>query len=226
MNTTKPIPLDVALRAVQAEAAAADVELLMPGSGGREAILHGLAAVHAISGDGWDLAYAREHVSTTLPGAGSAALAALALIPVAGPILAGLASTFKRTTVSLSPAALADGLTLMATWRHEVGHVGAIKRGGLMWCIAYGIVPEVRAGAEAPCYGADIAHHVHLGGADLDQITAAVLASLERYGLDEPALRLARGIVRSNAESVRRGADPGDVVADTLTSLRAVGWVP
>ena len=63
-------------------------------------------------------------------------------------------------------------------------------------------------------------------GADLDQITAAVLASLERYGLDEPALRLARGIVRSNAESVRRGADPGDVVADTLTSLRAVGWVP
>lgn len=226
MNTTKPIPLDVALRAVQAEAAAADVELLLPGSAGREAILHGLAAVHAISGDGWDLAYAREHVSTTLPGAGSAALAALALIPVAGPILAGLASAFKRTTVSLSPAAMRDGLTLMATWRHEVGHVGAIKRGGLMWCIAYGIVPEVRAGAEAPCYGADIAHHVHLGGADLDQITAAVLASLEHYGLDEPALRLARGIVRSNAESVRRGADPGDVVAETRASLRAAGWEP
>lgn len=220
------IPLDVALRAVRAEAAAADVELLLPGSAGREAILLGLGAVHALSGDGWDLAYAREHVSTTLPGAGSAALAALALIPVAGPILAGLASAFKRTTVSLSPAALADGLTLMATWRHEVGHVGAIKRGGLMWCIAYGIVPEVRAGAEAPCYGADIAHHVHLGGADLDGITAAVLASLEHYGLDEPALRLARGIVRSNAESVRRGADPGDVVAETRASLRAAGWEP
>lgn len=220
------IPLDVALRAVQAEAAAADVELLLPGSGGREAILHGLAAVHAISGDGWDLAYAREHVSTALPGAGAPALAALALIPVAGPILAGLASAFKRTTVSLSPAAMRDGLTLMATWRHESGHVGAIKRGGLMWCIAYGIVPEVRAGAEAPCYGADIAHHVHLGGADLDGITAAVLASLERYGLDEPALRLARGIVRSNAESVRRGADPGDVVAETRASLRAAGWEP
>ena len=220
------IPLDVALRAVRAEAAAADVELLLPGSAGREAILLGLGAVHALSGDGWDLAYAREHVSTTLPGAGSAALAALALIPVAGPILAGLASAFKRTTVSLSPAALADGLTLMATWRHEVGHVGAIKRGGLMWCIAYGIVPEVRAGAEAPCYGADIAHAVHLGGADIDGITAAVLASLEHYGLDEPALRLARGIVRSNAESVRRGADPGDQVADTRASLRAAGWLP
>ena len=61
---------------------------------------------------------------------------------------------------------------------------------------------------------------------DLDQITAAVLASLEHYGLDEPALRLARGIVRSNAESVRRGADPGDVVAETRASLRAAGWEP
>ncbi|MEZ4395175.1 MAG: hypothetical protein R3A48_29190 [Polyangiales bacterium] len=64
MNTTKlpSIPVDVALRAVQAEAAAADVELLMPGSGGREAILLGLALVHAISGDGWDLAYARSRL--------------------------------------------------------------------------------------------------------------------------------------------------------------------
>jgi len=227
MNATlKPIPTDIALRAVQAEAAAADVELLMPGSGGREAVLLGLAAVHALSGDGWDLAHARQHVSTTLPGAGSPALAALALIPVAGPILAGLASAFKRTTVSLSPAALADGLALVSTWRHEAGHVGAIKRGGLLWCVAYGVVPEVRAGAEAPCYGADISHAVHLGGMEVDAITARVLASLEHYGLDEPALRLARGIVRSNAESVRRGADPGDQVADTRASLRAAGWLP
>lgn len=227
MNTTKlpSIPVDVALRAVQAEAAAADVELLMPGSGGREAILLGLAAVHAISGDGWDLAYARDHVSTTLPGAGAAAIAGLALIPVAGPILAGLAAAFKRTTVSLSPAAMRDGVTLMATWRHEAGHVGAIKRGGLLWCVAYGVVPEVRAGGEAPCYGADIAHAVHLAGSDVDKAAQAVIGALENYGLDEPAMRLARGIVLSNAESVRRGADPGDVVADTRASLRAAGWL-
>lgn len=227
MNT-KPttIPADLALRAVQAEAAAADVELLLPGRGEREAILLGLAATHAITGSGWDLAHARENVSTTLPGAGTPALAALALVPIAGPILAGLASAFRRTTVSLSPAALRDGVSLMATWRHEAGHVGAIKRGGLLWCVAYGVVPEVRAGAESPCYGSDIAHHVQLAGMDVDKAAAAVLGSLAGYGLDEASMRLARGIVQSITESVRGGADPGDVVADTLASLRAVGWAP
>lgn len=216
---------ELALRAVQAEAEAADVELLMPGSGGREAILLGLGAVNAISGSAWDLGYAREGVSTTLPGVGSAGLAALALIPVAGPILAALASSFKRTTVSLSPAALRRGAGLMATWRHEAGHVGAIARGGFLWCAAYGIVPEVRAGAEAPCFGSDIAHAVRLEGVDVDAAADHVLASLGHYGLDEPAMRLARGIIQSIRESVRGGADPGDVVADTLASLRAVGWV-
>lgn len=226
MKLSASIPVDVALRAVRAEAEAAGVDLLMPGSGGREAVLHGLAAVHAIGGDGWDLASARERVSTTLPGIGSPGLVALGLIPVAGPILAGVASAFKRTTVSLSPAALADGLTLLATWRHEAGHVGAIARGGLLWCVAYGIAPEVRAAAESPCYGSDIAHRVLLGGEDVDAVSAAVVASLESHGLDETAKRLSRGILRSITETVRAGVDPGDVVADTLASLRAVGWAP
>ena len=225
MNTKLPaISVDVALRAVRAEAEAADVELLLPGAAGREAVLLALAAVHAIGGSGWDLAYAREHVSTTLPGAGSAALGLLATIPVAGPILAAIASTFRRTTVGLSPAAMRDGVSLMSTWRHEAGHVGDIKRGGLVWCLAYGVVPEVRAGAEAPCYGADIAHHVLLGGAEVDKVEASVLSALDHYGLDDAGKRLARGIVRSCAETVRGGADPGDVVADTRASLRAAGW--
>ena len=226
MNT-KPttIPADVALRAVQSEANAADVELLLPGRSEREAILLGIAAVHAIGGRGWDLAHARENVSVTLPGAG-AALDLLAMVPVAGPILAALASGFRRTTVMLSPSSLSTGVGLMSTWRHEAGHVGQIKRGGIAWCIAYGVVPEVVAGAEAPCYGADIAHHVLLAGTDVDKAATLVLDSLSHYGLDDATLRLARGIVQSNVAAVRRGVDPGDVVADTLASLRAQGWAP
>lgn len=224
MNT-KPIaiPADLALRAVQAEAAAADVELLLPGRPEREAILLGMAAYHAISGNGWDLAHAREHVSVTLPGAGPA-LDLLAMVPVVGPILAALSHGFRRTTVMLSPSAMRDGVVLMGTWRHEAGHVGRIAQGGLVWCAAYGVVPEVRAGAEAPCYGSDLAHQVLLAGSDVDKVEAAALDNLSRYGLDEPALRLARGIVRSNAEALRRGVDPGGVVADSIAALRALGW--
>ena len=222
---TKPtaIPADLALRAVQAEAAAADVELLLPGRPEREAVLLGMAAYHAISGHGWDLAHAREHVSVTLPGAGPV-LDLLAMVPVVGPILASLASGFRRTTVMLAPSAMRDGVVLMGTWRHEAGHVGRIAQGGLVWCAAYGLAPEVRAGAEAPCYGSDLAHQVLLAGSDVDKVEAAALANLERYGLDEPALRLARGIVRANAETLRGGVDPGGLVADSLAALRAVGW--
>ena len=222
---TKPtaIPADLALRAVQAEAAAADVELLLPGRPEREAVLLWMAAYHAISGHGWDLAHAREHVSVTLPGAGPV-LDLLAMVPVVGPILAALSHGFRRTTVMLSPSAMRDGVVLMGTWRHEAGHVGRIAQGGLVWCAAYGLAPEVRAGAEAPCYGSDLAHQVLLAGSDVDKVEAAALDNLTRYGLDEPALRLARGIVRANAETLRAGIDPGDVVADTLRSLRAVGW--
>lgn len=224
MNT-KPvsIPADLALRAVQAEAAAADVELLLPGRSEREAILLGMAAYHALSGNGWDLAHAREHVSVTLPGAGPV-LDLLAMVPIVGPILAALSSGFRRTTVMLAPSAMRDGVVLMGAWRHESGHVGRIAQGGLVWCAAYGVVPEVRAGAEAPCYGSDLAHQVLLAGSDVDKVEAAALANLERYGLDEAGMRLARGIVRANAETLRGGVDPGDVVADTLRSLRAVGW--
>jgi len=217
------IPVDLALRAVQAEAAAADVELLLPGRPEREAVLLGMAAYHAISGHGWDLAHAREHVSVTLPGAGPV-LDLLAMVPVVGPILAALAHGFRRTTVMLAPSAMRDGVVLMGTWRHEAGHVGRIAQGGLVWCAAYGLAPEVRAGAEAPCYGSDLAHQVLLAGSDVDKVEAAALANLERYGLDEPALRLARGIVRANAETLRGGVDPGGLVADSLAALRAVGW--
>ena len=217
------IPADLALRAVQAEAAAADVELLLPGRPEREAVLLGMAAYHAISGHGWSLDHAREHVSVTLPGAGPA-LDLLAMVPVVGPILAALSHGFRRTTVMLSPSAMRDGVVLMGTWRHEAGHVGRIAQGGLVWCAAYGLAPEVRAGAEAPCYGSDLAHQVLLAGSDVDKVEAAALDNLTRYGLDEPALRLARGIVRANAETLRAGIDPGDVVADTLRSLRAAGW--
>ena len=187
------IPADLALRAVQAEAAAADVELLLPGRPEREAVLLGMAAYHAISGHGWSLDHAREHVSVTLPGAGPA-LDLLAMVPVVGPILASLASGFRRTTVMLAPSAMRDGVVLMGTWRHEGGHVGDIARGGLPWCLAYGVAPEVRArraivDAARPrpllAYGSD-AHggvHLHLG------------AEVIRLSHDE-AHDLSRGLAR------------------------------
>lgn len=218
-----PIPADLALKAVRELAAAADVELVLPGAPEREAVLLAMAAVHALDGSGWSLDYAREHVSVTLPGAG-AALDLMAMIPVAGPILASVAGRFRRTSVHLSPSALRDGVTLLGTWQHEAGHVGDIRNGGLMWCVAYGIVPNVRAGAEAPCYASDMAHQVALAGASVDKVEAGALGALSNYGLDDAAMRLARALVHSNAETLRAGEDPGGIVADSLAALRAVGW--
>ena len=54
---------------------------------------------NALDGSGWSLEYAREHASVTLPGAGPA-LDLMAMIPVAGPILASVAgpSAARRCT--------------------------------------------------------------------------------------------------------------------------------
>lgn len=222
----KPIPLDIALRAAQRLVRNASAGLVLPGDPRREAVLLALAATHKLTGSGWDLDYAREHVCVTLPGVGSAAAKLLSTIPYVGPIFARATEGLDRPTMFMSPAALSDGPVLMGVTQHELGHVGDIRRGGLMWCIAYGAVGEVRAGAEAPCYSSDINHRCALGGVSPEQAEADALAALANYGFDADGLALARVIIRSAGETARRRGDPGGVLAETLAALAAEGWSP
>lgn len=214
------IPIDVALRIAQRRAQRFNYELILPDSPYRAAVVYGLAATHEITGTGWSLDHAREFTSSTLPGLGPA-VDLLAEVPYVGGIFAGIASKLRRTSVFLSPASVRDGLSLLATLAHEEGHVGDIERGGFLWCVAYGVVLEVRAGAECPCMGAGMAIRHGLGGAPVDDLEAAAIASLDAYGLKGDELAL--GILRSNAASLRRGADPGGIIAEFRAELAQEG---
>ena len=166
------------------------------------------------------LDHARDRVSVTLPGLDCPpALALLAAVPYAGPVLVGLATRLQRPAIYLSPAAMRDPAQLVATLQHERGHVGSIRAGGLGWCLGYGALGEVRAGAEAPCYGTSMALLCAFTGRSPDDAERDALASLGAYGTDEP---LVRGILASNAETLRRGGDPGGIVAETLRELAAL----
>lgn len=220
----KPIPVEIALKVAQRRAAERSYELILPDSPYRLAVVYGLAATHELTGSGWDLDHARESTSVTLPGAGPL-VDLLAMIPIAGPLLAQIASKLTHPSVFLSPAVARDGLSLLATLAHEEGHVGDIRRGGLPWCLCYGVIDEVRAGAEAPCFGAGMALRRGLGGQDVDALEAAAVDALGHYGLGDD-LFLARGIVRSNAAGLRLGADPGGVIAEFRAELAREGWEP
>lgn len=216
---------DVALRIARARAERHGYELVLPGDPRREAVLYGLAAAHALTGSGWDLAYAREHVGVALPGVGSAALGLLAAIPYVGPLLAGAAATVERPQVYLSPVALRDGAVLLVQILHEEGHVGDIRRGGPLWCLCYGAIGEVRAGAEAPCYVADLAVRARLGE-DPRALHDGALAALRGYGLGPGGEALAAGVLRSGLESVLAGGDPGGLGAEVSAELERVTAVP
>ena len=220
----KRIPLDIALRAARRLCDAADVDLVLPGDRRREAVLYALAAWHSLRGTGWDLATLRGRVCVAVPGLG----AALDLLPpVVGVVLREIAGDLRRPMVMLAPAATTwGGVRLMGTVAHERGHIGSMRAGGPLWCLAYGLVPEVVAGAEAPCYGADLAHAVLLGGEDVSNELDHHMRALGTYGLDAPATELAHGILRSHAAGLRAGADPGGTVADSLAALAAEGWTP
>lgn len=221
----KTIPVDVALRAARRLVETAGAALVLPGDWKREAVLYGLAAVHLLTGSGWSLEHARQNVSVTLPSLASA-VSLLAAIPVVGPLLAALCSDLERPTIYLSPAALADGVALLGTVQHELGHVGQTARGGLLWCLAYGVVPEVRAGAETPCYGCSCAHAVQLGGADVGESITGARESLRGYGLDATGTALSLVELTSIEASLREGVDPTGTVEESLAALAAEGWTP
>lgn len=222
--TTPHVPVDVALRIAAARAAAHGYDLILPGDPRREAVVLGLGAVHALTGDGWSLEHARAHTSVTLPGAGDAIVGALASVPIVGPLLGAVAKTAARPMVLLSPSAVADGARLLAVQRHEEGHVGQIRRGSIPWCIAYGIVPEVRAGAEGPCYGASLAVQHALGVATARQLYDGALEALRAYGLGDD-LGLAEGMLRSALVSLDAGGDPGGLGAEVRAELAREGVV-
>lgn len=216
----------LARKACELWAAEQSVQLFWPGDPVREAVLYAMAAVHKLSGSGWSLEHARENVSVTLPGAGSPALDLLEQIPYAGSFLKLAAARVEHPFICFSPAAARDGVALMATMSHEMGHVGSIRAGGLGWCIAYGLVPEARAAGEAPCYGAGMAVYHRLGGHPTATLVGLFMKALEGYGLDEDAKKLAHGILLSNAASLDAGADPGGVAAEAVAALTAAGWKP
>lgn len=220
MNPVVDIPMNVALSATEFFLDAAGVDIVLPGDPMREAVLYALAAANAVTGRGWSLDHARENVTLTLPGFGPA-FDLLAAVPYVGGIMAGVAAKQRRTTIYFSPAAMRTGLALTNTRKHEEGHVGQIKVGGLPWCIAYGLIAEVVAGAEAPCYGNGMAVDVMLGGQNVDIEEREAIQSLASYGADEP---LYRGIIASNADMLRAGVDPGGIVAETVAELRRCGW--
>ena len=48
----KPIPVEIALKVAQRRAAERSYELILPDSPYRQAVVYGLAAVHALTGSG------------------------------------------------------------------------------------------------------------------------------------------------------------------------------
>ena len=202
------IPLDVALRVARKRVAAAGAELILPDDLRRVVVVGLVAAAHALQGTTVLSGDVRERVTVTLPGVPGVASAALGMIPIVGPAHAAFGLANGRTAVYLSPAAMRDGVELLAAVGHELGHVGSIARGGLAYCGAYLLAPEVRAGGEAPCYGAGMAVRV-AGGEALADVVRDALASLDGYGLDAAARALATGIIASAALTIRASGDFG-----------------
>jgi hypothetical protein len=224
---TRPLTLDLAHAIAARLCAARDCDLVLPGDLRRDAVVYALAATHALSGSGWDAKHAREHVSVTLPAFGPLLGQLLQLVPLTlAHALAQVAQRQSRTTIYISPAAVASPETLLATIAHELGHVDQIARGGLVWCVAYGLVPEVRAGAEAPCYGQDVAvAHALEGGGDLaaHDLCAVAYHSLASYGLDADAQALAVGQLAVIGRTLCHGGGIPGPCADVIRECRAEG---
>ena len=223
-----PPTIEQARAAAQRMCDMAGVTLLDPEHPLRDVIVAGVALASRLGGrSAWSRDHVAEYVSVTLPGTGPA-LAALAAVPVVGPILAAAVAAVgaDRTVISLSPAVWSDPLRLLETVRHELGHAGQIRAGGLPWCIAYLVGAEARAAGEAPCYAASMAVRVRLGGESTAAAAEGAMRSLQGYGLDADALALAAGIIASARATLDAGEDLGGVVMEVVAALESVGWRP
>ena len=226
----RPPTIDEARAAAQRLCDSAGVTLLPPDHLLRPVIVHAVAAASAVgAGSAWDSAHVRDRVSVTLPGAGAAlgllrALPSLGGIPV-GRLLAGLgevAGLGRDAVVSIAAETWDDPIGLLATVQHELGHVGQIRAGGLPWCLLLLLSSEVRAAAEAPCYGASMAVLVRLGGWSTAAAAEGAMRSLSGYGLDADGLALAAQMVASHRATLDAGEDLGGVVLEVVAALAAV----
>lgn len=222
--------IDEARAAAQRLCDAAGVTLLPPDHPLRPVIVHAVAAASAVGGGGaWDSAHVRNRVSVTLPGAG-VALEVMRGLPTLGGIavgrlLAGIgeaAGLGRDAVVSVAADTWSDPVGLLATVQHELGHVGQIRAGGLPWCLLLLLSSEVRAAAEAPCYGASMAVMHRLGGYTVAHAAEGALRSLAGYGLDADAMALAAQMVAQHRATIDRGEDLGGVVAEVVAALAAV----
>lgn len=223
MNGPLAIPsLSAAQRVAQRLCADADVALVYPDDARRLAVVAAVALAHRVDSTGVGYDHIANGVTITLPGIPSAVGTLLAHLPVVGGELERLSDSGGRTTIYLSPAAMADSVTLLATIMHERSHAGSIKRGGIPHCLAYLVAPELRGSSEAPCYGAGMAVRVAFGQG-LAWVTAAAKASLDGYGLPEAELAHARALVDGCAASIAASGDVGGVVDELVAAMREEG---
>jgi hypothetical protein len=222
VSARREVPLSVALRIVHRRAARFNVGVVLPDDVRRLGVVALVALSHRVQGTSVTYDHVRDGVTLTLPGVPGVAGELLSRVPVVGGELESIARQEGRTTVYLAPAVMRDGGTLLGTWWHEEGHVGDIVAGGLPYCLAYLIAPELRAAGEAPCYGAGMAVAVALG-ADVDEAAEQARASLDHYGLDDKSRALARAIIASAAETIRQTGDFGGVVAELRAELALEG---
>ena len=219
----KEISIDIAKSAVLKHANDNDFSIVFDDDPRRIAVIYAVSSVHKHLNTGFDFETAKQGLSITLPGAGVAELL-LQQIPVVGQLLQFLSKGLSKPTIFYSPAATSTGKSLISTHIHETGHVGSIRKGGILWCGCYGLFDVVRSAGEAPCYGANIAIDHAFAGKPLEQAESEANDSLSHYGLSESELTFAKAMVHSNVVTLKRGGDPGGVIADAKRILIDVGW--
>lgn len=156
---------------------------------------------------------------------------ALIPVPVVGQVLDGLLERADHTSVTvpavdvilLSPHAVASAVEYAAVGAHECAHASQIDRTGDGQSIVdYLLSAELRAQREAEACAVEAFVRALLTG-EVPSVDAIVDGLRSGYHLDAAHIELARGILRSHAETIRAGVVPPIKAAvDALAMLRRV----
>ena len=194
----------------------------MPGSGRdalppdhalRDVIVAGVALASRLGGrSAWSRDHVAQYVSVTLPGA-RPALAALAAVPVVGPILAAAVAAVgaDRTVISLSPAVWSDPLRLLERCGTSSA-TPADRRGACRGASRTSWAPRRGPRGGALLRRGD-GRRRRLPGRVERLRHRAGPESLRGYGLDDDAMALASGILASPRPPSTQATTSG-VVAD------------